>query len=141
VVVVLLGRQAATLPASPSSPVARRVGPCATRYVNQYITARACRHAAAARRRTDGRICGTGPRLLCFACMHALRARRQYADSGAVPRESDAARHHGVLAVCPCVATRVRWNEHRHIYDRILYSFGVWRKFARKPSIRAGSLA
>ena len=25
------------------------------------------------------------------------------------------------LGVCPCVATGVRWDEHRHISDRILY--------------------
>jgi hypothetical protein len=37
--------------------------------------------------------------------------------------------------VCPCVATGVRWDEHQHISDRILYFFGVWRKFARKPNM------
>jgi hypothetical protein len=37
--------------------------------------------------------------------------------------------------VYPCVATRVRWDEHRHISDRILYFLGVWRKFARKPNM------
>lgn len=73
----------------------RRPSGRSMRYVNQYSTARACSSSTT----TDGRICGTGPRLLCFACMHALRAPRQYADSGAVPRESDAARHHGALVL------------------------------------------
>jgi hypothetical protein len=39
------------------------------------------------------------------------------------------------LGVCPCVATGVRWDEHQHISDWILYFFWVWRKFARKPNM------
>jgi hypothetical protein len=37
------------------------------------------------------------------------------------------------LGVCPCVATGVRWDEHRHISDRILYFLGVWRKLKLAP--------
>jgi hypothetical protein len=33
-----------------------------------------------------------------------------------------------LLGVCPCVATEVRWNEHRHISDRILYFLGGLEK-------------
>jgi hypothetical protein len=43
--------------------------------------------------------------------------------------------HMYVLGVCPCVATGVRWDEHRHISDRILYFLGVWRKFVWKPNM------
>lgn len=50
----------------------RRPSGRSMRYVNQYSTARACSSSTT----TDGRICGTGPRLLCFAllaCMHCAR--------------------------------------------------------------------
>jgi hypothetical protein len=46
----------------------------------------------------------------------------------------------GARGVCPCVATGVCWDEHRHISNWILYFLGVWRKFTRKPNMLRPSM-
>jgi hypothetical protein len=56
-----------------------------------------------------------------------------YMHTGRRPRElhcfsNDEHRHILRLGVCSCVATGIRWDEHRHISKRILYFLGGLEK-------------
>jgi hypothetical protein len=44
-----------------------------------------------------------------------------------------------LLGVCPCVATGVRWDEHRHISDRILYFLGSLKKICSEAKLSSNS--